>query len=113
MLLRKSQITLICLENCSQISYFFEKLYQTNRQAGGKKLQIHQRELCKKNIFRDVWKLVTEAPIVFFQEHLVQDWIQLLVNMVSMADVASSFCHTISQSSVSVAFHVWVRLDKD
>lgn len=32
--------------------------------------------------------------------------------MVSSADVTSSFCHTISQTSVSVSFHVGVRFQR-
>lgn len=54
---------------------------------------------------------VTEAPLVIFQEHSVQDWTQLLVNMVSSAYMTSSFCHAISQASVNVAFHAWVRFE--
>lgn len=43
----------------------------------------------------------------------MQDWNQLLANMVSSSDMTSSFCRAISQTSVDVgsAFHARVRLE--
>ena len=45
---------------------------------------------------------INYQPLILFQEHSVQDWNQMAVNMVSA--VETSFCHTISQTFVNVAF---------